>query len=420
MCRKRALGLAACAWLAMTSSVLADGVMLDGVSPRALSRGGTNMGFADNGGIIYDNPAAMVNIDGCGMLDVGVDMLIVSGRYSDPQNRLGTSTTFTPCPQIGLIRKSDDGDFAYGFGIFTPAGFSERFHLIGPDGAPHVYESFGALVKFLPAVAYRVTDDLSIGATLGVGVTYAELEGPYYLQGPSLPGPLTLLHTHGMGADLVWSVGLQYQWTCDTTIGATYQSSAPFTVRGNTTVDVLAPPLGSSNYDSTASVVWPQSVDVGIRHQLCPYRVIAADVIWYGWEGAFDQFPLTLNNPSNPGFPPQINDHLPLNWHDSVALHLGYEQQLNNCTVFRLGYMYTPNPIPNNTLTPYIQGIMQHAVTVGLGWTQCCGWDIDLGYVHEFSLAERVETSALIGGDFSNSDQSASVDAILLDLIKRY
>src|ERR1700753_518352 len=162
MCRKLAAAFVFCASLAVIRSALADGVMLDEVSPRALSRGGTNMGFADNGGMINDNPAAMVNMDGTQMLDIGADTLLVSGWYSDPQNKLDTMSTFTPLPQIAMIRKSADGDWAYGFGVFTPAGFAERFHLIGPDGDPHVYSSFGALVKILPALSYRVTDRLSI------------------------------------------------------------------------------------------------------------------------------------------------------------------------------------------------------------------------------------------------------------------
>lgn len=419
MCRKLAAAIVFCASLALVRSAFSDGVMLDEISPRALSRGGTNQGFADNGGIVFDNPGAMVNIDGTQMLDIGVDTLLVSGWYSDPQTRRDTMSTFTPLPQISFIKKSADGDWAYGFGVFTPAGFAERFHLIGPDGEPHVYESFGALVKILPALSYRVTDRLSIGATLGVGMSYAELEGPYFLQGPSLPGPLTLLHTHNEGADMVWSAGLQYQLTDNTVFGATYQSASPFALRGNTSVDVLAPPLGSSRYDSTLDVEWPQSVALGLKYDICPHRSVGVDVVWYDWEHSFDQFTLNLHNPNNPGFPPQITDHLPLNWHDSVSLHLGYQQELDNGMTFRIGYIFNPNPIPDNTLTPFVQAFMEQGVTVGIG-TQLCGWDVDLGYVHEWGPTQHEGTSALIGGDFSNSDQRAAVDAIVLDLIKKY
>ncbi|HZZ26483.1 MAG TPA: outer membrane protein transport protein, partial [Pirellulales bacterium] len=260
---------------------------------------------------------------------------------------------------------------------------------------------------------------LSIGATLGVGVSYAELEGPYFLQGPTLPGPLTQLHTHDEGADLVWSAALQYKLTDDTTFGATYQSASPFTLHGNTYINVLAPPLGASTYDSTLHMVWPESVALGIRHDLCPHRSVGLDVIWYDWEHSFDQFSLNLHNPGTPGFPPQVNDHLPLNWHDSVSLHMGYQQQCDNGMTFRIGYIFNPNPIPDSTLTPFLQAFMEHGVTVGVGCKVCC-WDVDLGYVHEFGPTQHVGNSGLIGGDFSDSAQSASVDAIVLDLIRQF
>ncbi|HEY2828169.1 MAG TPA: outer membrane protein transport protein [Pirellulales bacterium] len=405
--------------MALARVAWSDGVMMDEISPRALSRGGTNQGFADNGCVIFDNPGAMVNINGCDMIDIGADGLLVSGWYSDPQNRLDTGTTFTPLPQIAMIRKSADGDWAYGLGVFTPAGFADRFHAIGPDGAPHVYNSFGALLKILPAVSYRLTDRLSVGATLGVGVCYAQLNGPYFLQGPTLPGPLTILHTHNEGADLVWSTGLQYQLTDNTVFGATYQSASPFSLQGNTSVDVLAPPLGSVRYDSTLHMEWPQSVALGIRHDLCPHRRVGVDVIWYDWQRAFDSFTLDLHNPNNGAFPPQITDRLPLNWRDSVSLHVGYEQDLSSGMTFRMGYIFNPNPIPDSTLTPYIQAFMEQGATVGVG-CKCYGWDVDLGYVHEWGPTQHVGTSALVGGDFSNSDQRAAVDAILLGFIKTY
>jgi long-chain fatty acid transport protein len=416
MSQKWASRIAFCICLAASRYAFSDGVMVDEVSPRALSRGGTNLGFADNGGILLDNPAAMVNIDGNKMIDIGADTLLVSGWYSDPQTRIDTGSTFTPLPQISLIR--NNGDFAYGFGIFTPAGFAERFHLIDPTNAPNVYESFGALVKFLPGAAYRVTDRLSIGGTVGVGVSYAELEGPYFLQGPSLPGPLTIMHTHNEGACLVWSAALQYKLTDCDTFGATYQSPSDLSMGGNTTVNVLAPPLGRSTFDSTLHVTWPQSVALGLKHEFCPHRRMGVDVVWYDWQHSFDNFELDLRDPSNPGFPPQIKEVLPLNWHDSVSTHIGYEQDFDKIT-FRVGYMYNPNPIPSNTLTPFIQGFMTNAVTVGMG-TCICGWDVDLGYVHEWGLTQHVGQSALIGGDFSNSDQRAAVDAIVLDFIKTF
>src|SRR5262249_6805480 len=159
--------------------------------------------------------------------------------------------------------------------------FAERFHLIDPLAQEKVYSSFGALVKFLPGAAYRVTDRLSIGGTCGVGVSYADLNGPYFLQGPSLPGPFTIMHTHNEGACLVWSVAAQYKLTDCDTFGVTYQSPSDLSMGGNTHVNVQAPALGASTYDSTLHVTWPQTVSLGIKHEFCPHRRMGVDVVWY-------------------------------------------------------------------------------------------------------------------------------------------
>jgi long-chain fatty acid transport protein len=419
MARNQVQRLAMVLWLTASASCLADGVILNGVSPRSLSRGGTNLGHSDNGGILHDNPAGMVNVEGEGLVDVGMDLLFTDFRYSDPDNNQVTSNRFTPLPQISLIRKSGDGVFAYGLGIFAPAGFSEDYTMQGPFPllGPQQYKSFGALMKILPGVSCRVSDRLSVGGTFGLGVCYASLEGPYFLQGPSpLAGIPTLLNAHGTGATPVWSAGLQYELTECTTLGATYQSASDFDLGGNTRVTV--PGLGSSSYDSTLHVKWPQSVGVGVRQQLSSTQTLSADAIWFDWSHSFDQFEMTLSNPTNPFFPPLV-EHFPLRWRDSVSMRLGFEQLLCTGGTLRMGYVYHRNPIPSGTLTPYIQGTMQHAVSVGYGW-QLCDWDIDAGYMHVMGPTQNVGTSQLLGGDFSQSSHDAAVGALLISFIKKF
>src|SRR5205823_1905817 len=148
-----------------------------------------------------------------------------------------------------------------------------------------------------------LTEQLSIGATLGLGISQVDLEGPYFLQGPSLlAGTPTLVDLHGTGVTPVWSVGLQYQVMEGTTVGATYLSASRIELDGNTRV-TLPGALGSSNYDSELRIEWPESVGVGIRQELCPCQTLSADLIWFGWSSAFDEFRLRLRHPSNPFFP---------------------------------------------------------------------------------------------------------------------
>ena len=214
------LGLACGLCLLSARVMLADGVFFDGLSARSIGRGGTNLAQNDNGAILHDNVSAIANIDGDVMFEVGSTMLFTDVSYSDPQNPTTRVSQLYAMPEFSLIKKSRDGDWAYGIGVFSPAGFGSRFYLEGPAATPgeQLYKSFASLGRILPGAAYKVTDRLSVGATLGVAVLVADLEGPYTLQ-TSLPGTPTLIDLDAGGAALSWSASLSYELTEDTTIG---------------------------------------------------------------------------------------------------------------------------------------------------------------------------------------------------------
>ena len=334
-----------------------------------------------------------------------------------------------PCGNLSLIRKSCDGCWAFGLGFYAPAAFGARYDLEGPDafdGTPldgtQLYKSFGALAKVLPGVSCRLTDRLTVGGTLGVGISHVELEGPYHLQSPGLlQGLATMIDLQTTGAAMTWSMGLQYQLTPATTIGLTYQSESSFHLDGNIRVETL--PLGSTYYDTDMNVMWPRSLGLGVRHELCPCRILAADVIWYDWATAFDQFDLHFSDPSSLAFElaglSTLDETLPLNWRDTVSARVGYERHFGCGRVGRVGYTYHRNPIPAGTLTPYVQTILEHTFSAGYGW--CCGdWHIDLAYQFTFGPEVVVTTSDLAGGDFDQSRHEAAAHVLLVTLLKRF
>ncbi|MCR4415009.1 MAG: outer membrane protein transport protein [Thermoguttaceae bacterium] len=398
---------------------LADGTMTNGVSPRSIGRGGTNIAFADNGSVLFDNPAGAVNVEGDGLVDFGGTLVLTDFRYADPANSSARSTELCPLPEAAFIRRSADGQWALGLGVFTPAGFCEEYDLEGsfPFSGRRHYKSFAALGKFLPAAAFRATDRLSLGATLGVGVTHAELEGPYFLQGPgSLRGLPTLLDLQGTGATLVWSAGLQYALSETTTLGLAYQSESRFHLHGSTRVDV--PGLGQTAYDSRVDMAWPRSVGAGIRHALCRHRIVSADVLWYDWSNAFDDFGIHLTRPTNPLFP-NVYEQFPLGWRDTVSVRLGYEYVFEQGQVLRCGYVHHRNPVPDGTLTPYIQAIHEHAFSIGYGF-ECLGWEVDLAYMFLFGPDQPVDPSSFVGGDFDGALHEAQAHAVAFGLTRRF
>lgn len=407
------------ALFALAGSALAEGVFRNGLGARSIGRGGTNIAHTDNGVILLDNPAGAVNIAGSRITDIGFDLMLPSLHYSDPSRDAAANSNLFPLAQVAFIRKSRNDRWAYGVGFFVPAGFSATYDIEGPPAlpGPRRYKSIGAFAKVLPMLAYRLTDRLSVGTTLGVGISHMELEGPYFLQGPNpFRSTPTMLDLQDTGAAICWSIGLQYQLTEATTVGVTYQSECHFHLDGTARVDI--PGLGQSAFDSQLDVTWPRSLGLGVRHELCPHRILSTDVIWFDWSRAFDAFDLHLTNPRNLAFPP-IEESLPLDWRDSVSVRVGYERLFARGRTLRFGYVYHPNPIPDRTLTPYIQAIGEHSFSLGLGWVWQ-SWDVDLAYMFNFGPERSVGTSGLLGNDFDLSNHRAQVHCIAFSFLRQF
>ncbi len=404
---------------------IADGVVRDGLGAISGGRGGTNIAFADNGQVLLDNPAGMVNVAGGGLVELSADLLMTDLAYADPQN-VNADASFRPMllPQFSYVRKSDDGIWAYGIGAYSPAGFSANWAQEGPPLLPgqQRYFSFGALAKILPGVACKLTDRWSIGGTFGVAASHIELEGPFFLQTGALAGTPTVLDLQTTGAAITWSFGSQYIVNERTTVGIAYQSQTSFHMDGR--ARAVVPMLGGqSHFDADLSLKWPQSLGGGITHQLAPRHRVAADVIWFDWSGAFDNVGLRLNNPTNPVFLGALGatttDRFPLNWDDSVSFRFGYEFLVNPCSTFRAGYAYHRNQIPESTLTSYIPAILEHATSIGWGYKWGC-WQFDTAYQFSWGGDRTVGTSDVVGGDFHNSFVSSKAHWIYLSLLRRF
>jgi long-chain fatty acid transport protein len=414
------------ALLLTAAPAAADGIVRDSMDAISGGRGGTNIAHSDNGAVLLSNPAGILNADGCGLVELDFDTLITDLHYSNPLNDdVSAHTRPMVLPTFSYFQKSADGNWAAGLGVFAPAGFAAGWDFNNAIQGQQAYQSFGALVKVLPALSYRVADGLSIGATVGVAASYAELNTPFFLQTGPLAGVPVHLDLRGVGFAPTWSVGLQYELTDRTTIGLVYSSEDRTKLDGHLNAEVfgLGPQPIPSHFDSVLNIVWPQSVGFGIKHKLNDCHRVSFDLVWYDWAHAFRSVDLELTNSSNPLFTqllgPVIHDSFPMNWWDSVSLKFGYEWSYSECNVLRAGYVYNSRQIPSATLTPLIPATLEHAFTIGHGML-IDDWRFDVAYQYSFGPTRDVGTSALAGGDFSFSSETSQAHWLSVSLSRPF
>ncbi len=77
--------------LAFAGPAWADGLIRDGVGAVSTGRGGTNIAHSDNGAVLLDNPAGIINAPGRGLFEFGIDTLATDLHYSDadPNDPIG-------------------------------------------------------------------------------------------------------------------------------------------------------------------------------------------------------------------------------------------------------------------------------------------------------------------------------------------
>ncbi len=401
----------------------ADGVIRDGVGAISSGRGGTNLGFADNGAILLDNPGALVNVQGNGLMDADVDTLITDIQYTDLKpNNVSAKVIPMPLPEVAFIKKSRDGNWAWGIGAFAPAGFGASYNFQNSFAGPVNYRSIGALGKILPGLCYRVNDRLSIGGTCGIAYGHVDLEGPFYLQSGPLTGVPTGIGLQGEGVAPTGSVGLQYKLGRRTTLGLAFTTETRMHQNGGMSANIygVAPFPIYSRFDARTDIVWPRSLSFGFVHSISRRHRVAADVYWYDWRNAFNTVGLTLTNPSNPMVAalagPTIGQSFPMKWSDTVSMRLGYEFLPSSYSTWRLGYVYHSSPAPNSTLNPYTDGVLTNAFSIGHSRRVGRAW-LNASYQYSFGPTRTVGTSALAGGDFSNSTFRAQAHWINLGVL---
>jgi long-subunit fatty acid transport protein len=278
--------------------------------------------------------------------------------------------------------------------------------------------------RSVAAVSYSLSPAISVGASMGVDYNSNTLEAPYiFQQNPALAGLKTLLNLHTNGIGQNYSFGILASPSKKVQFGVAWKSRTVIdsdgTATGNIGAQLAAVGLAARPdfaYSAAVRNVFPQSVVGHILWQVDRRWNLAFQTNWVNWNDAFVTLPVALTNGTNADIngllgTNTLNDGVPLNWKDQLSFHGGFERLITENVTIRGGYAHGNSPVPDSTLSPLTAAIMKDQLTAGIGFRHGRA-RYDLGYGFGFQAHQNVGQSALLSGEYSNSQVGIGTQAL--------
>lgn len=381
--------------LFLNSLAMANGLNLNSLGSRALAMGGAFVGLADDFSAIYWNPAGIAHFDKQYFGFYGTD-IIPSGKYALDLT-LPTGGTFPLSAETQRIHfLAGLAAFYYpisenlvaGVGVYIPAGLGAKWD--GADltpltfGTAYEWKSRIGMVTVSPAVAYKINDKVSVGATLNINYAVFEIE------------------THAGDSELGIDIG-QYDedmsgWGIGATLGilvkpndmfsfgATVKTESKMSFSGDTSISKLnilgqipGTLLFGANIPTTTEVErevsWPWWIAGGIAVRPSPNLILTADLQYTLWESKIKTLESKFKDPF---WQVLVDADRPLFFDNALQVRFGAEYTIDNIAL-RGGYYWDPSPAPDRTMNVLLPNYDFHVFTAGVGYN-LNGLQVDLGF----------------------------------------
>ncbi len=369
--------------LTMSGSASASGFAL-------IEQSASGLGNAYAGGAASANDASTIFFNPAGMSRVEGNQFAVSANWIRP------SATFSGTGGAGSNMGGDAGSLAlvpngyllmemrpglkFGVGVNTPFGLQTNYDPAWV-GKHQAIKSKLETINLNPALAYQVSDALSVGA----GVDYQQIKGELSNYGGAILGTTVVT---GSANSWGYNFGLLYNLGASSRLGFAYRSAISHTLNGT-----VATSLPGANGPVTLDIKLPDTYSISVFHAVSDKLELMGDVSVTGWS-SFKQVKIvdaagaTISNTIE-------------NWKDTVRVSVGATRHYNEQWSARAGLAYDQSPVPDEFRTARIPDQDRTWLALGGQYKLDAARAIDVGYAHLFvkdaSINSTSPAPALVG-----------------------
>lgn len=374
-----------------------NGLNLIGFGAESVAMGGADLAVARDSSALNTNPAGLTQIVS---RQVDIHTAVAFPLDVRHQDILGNDTEVSNrhivFGNIGYVQHLSGRPLALGIGLFAQGGAGNNYrNLTTVFGTQDDLSSIFRIAKLTTGLAWQARPGLSFGGSLSF--FYADLNQKifpgtsFYNAGPPeqafFGSELKGMKTLNPG----YKLGMMYKPSSRITLGMAYTSRVNLPLDGGILIsDFSAVGLGKVTYRDVRAegLNLPQELGLGIAFKPVRRLLAAVELNWIDWSEAVKRSTLTAAGPDNPGAPPVLALTSRMDWRDQMVIAIGIAYTNDNEIVFRAGYNYGRNPIPDEALNPLLAAISQQTFTLGIGYPFAAKWQIDGGV--EYSAAEKI------------------------------
>jgi long-chain fatty acid transport protein len=388
MTRVRQIGETVLLTLIVASVALAGGFQLNEHGANAMSQGGAFAARASDASAIYFNPAGL-GFQTTGSIYLGATGIVPTISFYGPAQDNSNAETkmnsqfFTPInayityPVMDRLHVGVGAYNAYGLGTEWPDNWSGKNLITKVDLKTY---------WFTPTVAYRVSDNLSIGA----GVSY--VSGTLLLKKAApFDSRVTLdMTAHGWGFD----AGIDYKATPELTVGLTYRSKVKVDASGSAGFVPDIPVLPGGGV--TSSITLPPTGYAAVAYKFCDALSLEADYQYIGWS-SYDNLTFTFTKDGS-------STSAPKNYSDTYILRVGGEYLLGSLKL-RGGFYYDHTPVSDPYVDPLLPDANRYGLSAGIGLNLTDHLKVDVGYLF-IKFLDRSVTNTIPATSFDGTYKS--------------
>jgi long-chain fatty acid transport protein len=396
---KRFLFAALTVVLVLPTFAPANGLNLNGLGSRAQAMGGAFVGIANDFSAVFWNPAGAAGFRREMFGFYAID-LIPTATYRMasliPEVPYVNAKTKTSHYLGGLAAyyKPISSKIVVGLGVGTPSGLGAMWD--GADftgltnGTAYDWSSKVGVVSISPLVAVKLSDIVSVGATVNL------ISGRFSLKMPA--GVAVLADPPGTPVDLGqyeenmngWGIGATFGVLVTPSqklgFGLTVRTPSTVSFKGTASMSrlpVYGLPGGS---DLKRKITWPLWIAGGVSFRPVPRLLLSADVHWTQWSKLDRITTEYLDAVWTALMETGRKDVRVLDWSDKTQIRFGAEFTLNASTTLRAGYYNDPAPAPDTTLNVLLPSHTFNAVSIGVGKTFS---DLQLDFGLEYLMGNQ-------------------------------